>query len=246
MEPTVSRRKALEAIGIGSVASLAGCVQAAMNFTGGSRVDQQLETVRAATEQYDGDPQLAVEDGYALLGPIVPGMGWHFLNEALVGDAIQNGFSLEKPQLLTYDEHFDLGSVEWGAPAAEVPEQPNLIDSDEAEWTIHNGSTHLFATEDEEVTPPPEVDFDTLATDDHWMEFHPPDDSIEAGDTVTEYDFTKDGEPDERVVDAAISHPDLNTLHVWLFAGNPDGRFAAVNPEFAQVGGEGHGDEHDS
>jgi hypothetical protein len=246
MEHTVTRREALRAIGIGGAASLAGCTQAARSLTGGSELERQLETVRSATAQYDGSPELAMEDGYALLGPIVPGMGWHFLNEAYVGHAVENGFTLERPQLITYDEHFDLGAVEWGAPAGAVPEQPDLLATDEAEWTIHQGSTHLFATEDDEVTPPPEADFGTLATDDHWMEFHPPDEGIEPGDTVTEYDFTKDGEPDERVIDAAISHPDLNTLHVWLFAENPDGRFAAVHPEFAQVGGEGHGDEHDT
>lgn len=240
MDVNITRRKALEAMGVGSAAGLAGCSGLTNALTGGSELQRQLETVRSVTEGYDGNPQGAMEDGYTLLGPIVPGMGWHFLNGGYVQDAVENGFSLEKPQLVTYDADFNLGAVEWGAPAGAVPESPDLLATDAAEWSIHQGSTHLFATEDDQVTPPPEVDFDTLATDDHWMEFHPPDDSIQPGDTVTEYDFTKDGEPDERTVDAAISHPDLNTLHIWLFAENPDGQFAPVHPEFAQVGGEGH------
>lgn len=84
-------------------------------------LDDQLEQVRDATAKYE-NPQAAIDDGFQVMGPYVPGMGWHFLNLDNLGAAIKSDFDIETPQLLTYGdagngfENLTLASVEYAIP----------------------------------------------------------------------------------------------------------------------------------
>lgn len=105
-----------------ATAGLAGCIGA---LNGQSELDQQLETDREATRQYQ-DPANAHDDGFVAGGSYVPGMGWHWQHPGRGQAAAEEGFYIEQPNLLTYletDDGLQLGAVEWGAPVAAVPER---------------------------------------------------------------------------------------------------------------------------
>lgn len=59
---------------------------------------QQLDTLRAATERYQ-DSNLAVDDGYVIMGEEVPNMGAHFLHPVRMNDG---EFDLAEPEFLLY------------------------------------------------------------------------------------------------------------------------------------------------
>ena len=80
-----TRRTVLKAAGTGAAVS---ALAFGATATDGESLDDQLERAREATKQY-ADPQVAVADGYKLMGPFVPGMGWHFLNETHVQAAVE-------------------------------------------------------------------------------------------------------------------------------------------------------------
>lgn len=212
--------------------STAGC----LGFGGKSEFEKELTTLRDAVKQYDGNPKKAMEDGYEnVSGPAIPKMGFHFVNPAYTEDAIKNGFSIDKPQVLVYDSEWNLGATEYAAPTEALPPSQNLFSDGEADatenWTPHNASTHIFAMPDGEQNNPAELTFEELTEPTHWMEFSPPDESIEAGDEVTRT-FAGSEEEETRVVDLVFSHPELSSLHAWVFADNPEGLFNPVNPEF--------------
>lgn len=71
-----SRRKLLRGIGVVSTFSLAGCLGSATE-SDASELQNQLDSVTKATAKYE-DPKKALEDGFEIGGPYVPGMGWHF------------------------------------------------------------------------------------------------------------------------------------------------------------------------
>ena len=62
-------------------------------------LQHQLAAVRAATTPYH-DVRRALEDGYVDIDVVIPNMGRHFLNPALLDDT----FELRKPELLVYAE----------------------------------------------------------------------------------------------------------------------------------------------
>ncbi|MFB6281078.1 MAG: hypothetical protein ABEH40_03570 [Haloferacaceae archaeon] len=263
--PRLSRRGALAAAGTALAAGLAGCTggdgaatDAATGTTAGTvagtatpaqSLDEQLRTVREATAKYE-DPKRALADGFKPGGPYVPGMGWHFQNQQWLGRAAENGFSLEKPPVLTYletDSGLRLGAAEYAAPADAVPDDPDLFNDGDAEateeWHAHEAATHVFALDDGEATPLEDLPLSDWTTRGAWAEFRPPDSNLQRGDAVSLNWGTphgKEGERTERVVDFVTTHPDLHTLHVWVHAENPDGVFTPMNPEYAGDGGHSH------
>lgn len=264
------RRSLLQAIGAGTVASIAGCSSSQDAETENTEettaepetettaepttesgdetaaFQDQLDRVRSATEQY-ADPQTAVDDGFQISGPYVPGMGWHFVHPERNQEIAENGIDIERPNLLTYletDDGLELAAVEYGVPAeADVPDLFDDENADaEEEWHTHEAATHVFALPDGEATPMDEVSREDLVTNDHWSEFHPPDEELARGDTVAlNWGTThgKEGDTTERVADLVTHHPDMHTLHVWAHIENPDGVFAPVHPEYAD-GGHDH------
>lgn len=235
--PAYSRRVALRTSAIAATVGLAGCISSVPGMK--STLQNQLDTVRETTSKYE-DPKQALEDGFQVFGPYVPGMGWHFLHPERGEEAAENGLDIEKPNLLTYvdgDDGLELGAVEWGVPVDAVPENPDLFADDDGSetWHVHEAATHVFALPDDEQTKPPDIPFAEWVTNDNWAAFRPPDSELEAGDTIALNWGTeegKEGDRTERIVDVVATHPDLNTLHAWIHTENPEGVFHPVNPEF--------------
>lgn len=252
-----TRRGVLQTVGAAAAtAAVAGCTAGSDGTStatdtptetpASSQLQAELDTARAATEQYD-TPNKAIEAGYeAIMGPYVPGMGWHLNNPGIAEDIQKNGFDIEKPNILTYvakDGELTLGSVEWGAPAKAFSEEPDLFADEDAEasesWHDHKTATHVFATPDGQRTEPSNITPEDWLTTDHWAEFRPPDENLEAGDTVSLNWGSlkaKEGETEERTVDFVVTHPTLTTLHAWVHEENPEGVFTPTNPEFGEPG----------
>lgn len=236
-----TRRAALAAVGSAAVTVLAGCTSIA--GSGQSKLQQQLATVRDATAKYE-DPKQALADGFAIGGPYVPGMGWHFSHPKRLQQTAQNGINLTTPPILTYletDDGLALGSIEYGGPADAIPTDPDLFADETAdrsvteEWHTHKAATHVCAVPDGTQTPPKEIGFEDWTTNTNWAEFRPPNTDLNAGDTIA-LDWGsmhgKEGETTERIADFVTTHPDLRTLHVWVHIENPDGVFAPINPDY--------------
>jgi hypothetical protein len=84
-------------------------------------VSEQLARARAATARYVTDLDAAKADGYKIITPMMPDMGFHFLNPAAPG------FDIEKPPILVYERTGDtwqLGALEWIFP--EKPASPPI------------------------------------------------------------------------------------------------------------------------
>ncbi|HVV59878.1 MAG TPA: hypothetical protein VHC45_16065 [Gaiellaceae bacterium] len=70
----------------------------------------QLARARAATAEYADDLARAKADGYRIITPMIPNMGYHFMNPKV------QGFDVRKPQILVYEHQgtrWQLGALEW-------------------------------------------------------------------------------------------------------------------------------------
>lgn len=70
----------------------------------------QLAAARLATAKYATDLARAKADGYTIITPMIPNMGYHFLNPKI------QGFDVTKPPILVYvrrDEAWQLVAIEW-------------------------------------------------------------------------------------------------------------------------------------
>jgi hypothetical protein len=68
---------------------------------------------RLATAKYVTNPDLAKADGYQIITPMIPNMGYHYLNPAI------QGFDVTKPPILVYVQEgtaAQLVAVEWVFP----------------------------------------------------------------------------------------------------------------------------------
>lgn len=79
------------------IAVLGLCVAPAPAIPDKAQVQMDLAKVRAATAKFH-ELQTALDAGYELASPCVPGMGFHYLNPALAGP----GLDIERPELLVY------------------------------------------------------------------------------------------------------------------------------------------------
>lgn len=237
-EINFNRRSMMKLAGAGLVGSAVATGDAGAQ--GGSQRDQ-LNEVTSATEQYS-DPQVALDDGFVVLGPYVPDMGWHLLHPGRVLDAVENGFEIDAPQLLTYDDaggNLKLASIEYGIPVGargyDEENPPVLFDDPEEHWHVHGHAEHVFA-----VPPPPpdpaDVGLDDQLHTTRWVEIVPvgavEDPMFEPGTTIVT-DFAAGATLEPRVVLHSEVHPDLWTLHVWVHEKNPDGVFAETNRTLA-------------
>jgi hypothetical protein len=87
--------------------SMAGSHQA-------SGLAHQLAQMRVATAKYVTNLQRAKKDGYGIITPNMPGMGYHYLNPNIAG------FDVRKPQILVYEKTsggWQLGALEWVFPS---------------------------------------------------------------------------------------------------------------------------------
>ena len=76
-------------------------------------VINRVSAARLATAKYATDLGRAKADGYAIITPMIPNMGYHFLNSKI------EGFDVTKPPILVYvrrGEDWQLVAIEWVFP----------------------------------------------------------------------------------------------------------------------------------
>ena len=81
----------------------------------------QLAAARMATAKYATDLERAKADGYTIITPMTPNMGYHFLNPKI------QGFDITKPPILVYvrsGDAWQLVALEWVWP--KTPAAPPL------------------------------------------------------------------------------------------------------------------------
>jgi hypothetical protein len=148
----------------------------------------QLATARLATARYATSLPAATADGYQLITPMLPDMGWHFRNPAI------QGFDLTRPPILVYAHRgnaWQLGALEWvfTHPPATPPLPGATYGSFAAACHYHDGTFVAATSQDRCANPSPT----TGARFNFW-------------------------------------HPDLVTLHLWLWYPNPAGLYSPTNP----------------
>jgi hypothetical protein len=73
----------------------------------------KLSQARVATAKYATDVEQAKADGYMIISPMIPNMGYHFLNPKI------EGFDVTKPPILVYvrkGDAWQLVAIEWAWP----------------------------------------------------------------------------------------------------------------------------------
>ncbi len=78
-----------------------------------SGVIAKIAQARIATAKYATDLERAKADGYEIITPMIPNMGYHFLNPKI------QGFDVTRPAILVYvrqGEAWQLVAVEWVFP----------------------------------------------------------------------------------------------------------------------------------
>ncbi len=96
----------------------------------------ELQQARAATAKYRHLDK-ALKDGYVSINVVVPGMGYHFMNPALVDGT----FDIRKPEILVYnideDGVYQLGAVEYAIPLALSPLAPDGFTGNDDVWSAN-------------------------------------------------------------------------------------------------------------
>jgi hypothetical protein len=160
--------------------------------TGSNVLAGKLSAMRTATAKYATNLGAAKAAGYQIITPMMPNMGFHFLNPSI------KGFSASKPQILVYEHlagRWQLGALEW-----------------------------VF-TKMPTKTPLPNATFGLFPAACHYADgtFVPDKNAKTCAKAVHGAKFT-------------FWHPDLITMHVWVWYPNPAGLFASTNPLIAPFG----------
>jgi len=95
----VGRRTALKTIGAGI--ALGGMTMPVSALGGSNQLSHELNLVRSSTRKYR-DVATARADGYMPIGGYVPGMGFHFVNFALISPDENAAVDLSEPPILVY------------------------------------------------------------------------------------------------------------------------------------------------
>jgi len=155
---------------------------------GGKGLATQLAKARLVTARYATSLHAAKADGYQIITPMIPDMGYHYLNPTI------QGFDPAKPHILVYQHRGDtwtLGALEWVFPSTPTtPPLPGATYGSFAAACHYTDGTFVFA-----------------ATQAQCAKRSP--------QTGARFNFW---------------HPDLVTLHVWLWHHNPDGLYSGTNP----------------
>ena len=165
-----------------------------------SNLAAQLATARAATAKYANDLGRAKADGYMIITPMIPNMGYHFLNPKV------KGFDISKPAILVYQHRggaWQLGALEWVFPKVPAREPvPGAKYGTFGAACHYVDGTFVFASSQDQCAA-------TSPT--AWRPGTPP----EAASTGAKFAFW---------------HGPLVTLHIWLWYPNPSGLFSGTNP----------------
>lgn len=123
----------------------------------------ELARARLATAKYATDLDRAKADGYTIITPMIPNMGYHFMNPEI------QEFDVERPPILVYGRDGDawqLVAIEWAFP--KEPAQPPLdgavYGSFDAACHFQDGTFVLLPSED----ACPEVSADTASAFGFW------------------------------------------------------------------------------
>lgn len=204
--------------------------------------DVQVRSVTNATARYR-DIEKALADGFEIMGPYVPDMGFHLVNFGRIKQAERAGINIRYPQGLTYNLDRDLGAVEYIVPLDENPpdvyndEGEDLGTNETGGWHPHHSAQHVFANGNGDEDDRSTLGITELLTNDNWAElsdespaFPPEVPDLESGDELTvNWGHQPEDAPETRVVDFVIEHRDWWTLHAWLHFDNPEGMFASFN-----------------
>ena len=96
-------------------------VRASASAMGGSRLVADVLAARVATAKYATNLALAKANGYQIITPMIPDMGYHYLNPSV------KGFDVRKPPILVYEHNgsgWQLGALEWVFTS--MPSRPPL------------------------------------------------------------------------------------------------------------------------
>jgi hypothetical protein len=153
-----------------------------------SSLPESLAKARLATAAYATNLSAARADGYGIITPMMPDMGFHFMNPKITG------FDVTKPPILVYEKHgseWQLGALEWVFTSK--PHRPPL----------------------------PGARYGSFAAACHYADgtFVP----------AASQDACPDTAPGTGAA-FGFWHPDLVTLHVWIWYPNPSGLYASTNP----------------
>jgi hypothetical protein len=87
----------------------------------GSGLAAELAAARLSTAKYVTNLGRAKADGYQIITPMIPSMGYHFMNPKV------KGFDVRKPPILVYEHTgstWQLGALEWVFP--QKPAKPPI------------------------------------------------------------------------------------------------------------------------
>jgi hypothetical protein len=147
-----------------------------------------IAKARLATAKYVNSLPAARADGYRIITPMIPDMGFHFMNAKVTG------FDVTRPPILVYEKRgatWQLGALEWVFPSRpKTPPLPGARYGSFAAACHYVDGTFVPAASQAAC---PKIAPGTGAAFGFW-------------------------------------HPDLVTLHVWLWYPNPSGLFASMNP----------------
>jgi hypothetical protein len=106
-------QKTLVLVLIAATAGSAGIATSNAQPAPDKEIIAQLAAARLATAKYATDLARAKADGYTIITPMIPNMGYHFLNPKI------QGFDITKPPILVYvrkDDAWQLVAIEWVWP----------------------------------------------------------------------------------------------------------------------------------
>jgi hypothetical protein len=183
---------------IGLLAALTVSATAAASSSSGAKpstLAAQLALARIATAKYVGDLDRAKADGYQIITPMIPGMGYHYLNPKV------KGFDVRKPSILVYTHRgtdWQLGALEWVFP--KKPTTPPIP----AKRQLRSGLPYVDGT------------FVFADSQEKCAATSPAAGQAVCGSVPAEYQ--RDCEAANRSTGAKFSfwHGRLVTLHVWL------------------------------
>jgi len=241
----IDRRTALKTIGIGIGASGLTGLASAVPGNDEAPFKAQRRSATSATKKYR-DIQEALDDGFEIMGPYVPDMGWHLTHFGRLKRAAKHGINIRKPQGLTYNQRRELGAVEYIVPLDEDKpdvfndESEDLGTNEEQGWHPHPAAQHIFADDLEDPADSSDNSADAhslgdLLTPTNWAELGgglgtSPDPSLQPNDDLSADWGLDEVEPDEtRTIDFIIEHDGWWTLHGWFHFENPEGVFAPFN-----------------
>jgi len=175
-----------------------------------SSVGAQLALARVATAKYATNLARAKADGYQIITPMIPDMGYHFLDPKITG------FNVARPPILVYVRNgtqWQLGALEWvfqKRPAK--PPIPGARYGTFAAACHYLDGTFLFADSRSKcpaTSPATEISCGTVAP------------GSQAACTAA-----------IRATGSRLNfwHGPLITMHLWLWYPNPAGLYSDTNP----------------